>query len=90
MAAKVTKYDQFRVLLVVVLKRFCIFCGDTSLSHMKQRILQEMEGISPKMLEKIQKNLIYRIMNVVMVNGGHIDQNKIRLKLLEYFYYNEY
>lgn len=49
----------------------------TSLSHMKERINQAIEGISTETLEKVWKNMNSRINHLVRVNGGHIEQYNI-------------
>lgn len=49
----------------------------TSLSHIKQMIKQEIEGISTETLKKVCKTVISRINHVVSVNSEHILQDII-------------
>ena len=59
-----------------------------SLSHMKERIKQAIEAVSTETLEKVWKNINSRINHIIRVNGGHIEQDNIWTKLLEYLYHN--
>lgn len=59
-------------------------------SHNEERIRQAVEGISTQISGRVRKSVNARINDVVSVDGEHIEQDSLEMKVLEYLYYNAY
>lgn len=90
MAAEVSRLDPFIFLLVALREVFCIFRGDNITVSQAGKDKESHRRYHYSYIRKGVENMHARISHVVRVNGGHNEQDIIRIKLLEYIYYDAY
>lgn len=89
-AGKVSRIDSFKFIYMGVCRELCIFWSD-AISISPERKNSTSDCICKyKNFRKCVKNINPITSHVVMVKGGHIERESIRIKFLEYIYYNTY